>query len=101
MTKRSACDLHSRRVGGHARHRQAAIIHAIGGDFILGQNPRFNQRRIERDRIVTYGEIKPIAPFPFWIIGAQAHRMKIGHGQNISDTKRLTDIALPLHLAHQ
>ena len=100
LAERAAGDLHARRVGGHARHRQAAVVAAVGLELALGNDAGLDQRRVVRDRIVAVRQQEAVAAFPFGFVGAVVHRMAVGHGQHVGPAERLADVALALHLAH-
>ena len=100
VAERSAGDLHARRVGGHARHRQAAVVGAVALELVLRDDPRLDQGRVERDGVVADREQEAVAALPFRILGPIVHRVEIGHRQDVGDAERLGDVALALHLAH-
>ena len=100
VAERAAGDLHARRVGGHARHRQAAVVGAVALELVLRDDPGFDQRRVERDGVVADGQEEAVALLPFRILGPVAHRVEVGHRQHVGDAERLGDVALALYLAH-
>ena len=45
-------------------------------------------------------EQEPVPPFPLGVVGAVAHRMAVGDGEDVGQAERLPDVALALHFAH-
>ena len=50
---------------------------------------------------MTDGQEEAIAFFPGRVRGVVAQRVEVGHREHVGDAKRLGDVALALHLAHQ
>ena len=96
----STGDLHAWRVGGHAGHRQAAVIRAVGLQLLLGQHAGFEQCRVQRDRIVAVGEQETVPAFPLRLGSAQVHGVAVGDSQDVRPAQGLADIALALHFTH-
>ena len=76
VAERAAGDLHARRVGGHARHRQAAVVGAVGLELVLGQDAGLDQRRVERDGVVADREQEAVAPLPVRVVRPVAQAWK-------------------------
>ena len=70
VAERAAGDFHAGRVGGHARHRQAAVVGAVGLHLVLGDDAGLDQGGVERDGVVADGQQEAVAPLPFRIVGA-------------------------------
>ncbi len=101
VTQRATRDLHARCVGRHAGHWHPAVVHAVGVEFVFREDTGLHQRRVERDGVMADGKQKPVPSFPFRITGPVAERVEVARGQHIGDAERLSDVALPLHFAHQ
>ncbi len=100
LAERAAAHLHARRVAAHARHRQAAVVAAVGFEFALGNDAGLDQRRIQRDGVVAVGQQEAVTALPGGVLGLEGHRVEVGHRQHVGDVQGLRAVALALHLAH-
>jgi hypothetical protein len=100
LSQRAAGDLHTGRVGRHAGHRQAAVVAAVGFQFLLRHDAGLDQRRIEGDRVMTVREEEAVAALPFGIFRFELECMTVGDSQDLGHAERLADVALSLHFTH-
>ena len=100
VAERAAGDLHARRVGRHAGHRQPGAVGAVGRELLDRDRPGLGQRGVERDGVVADGEQEPVAVGPVRVLGPVAELVGVDHGEHVGDAERLADVALALHLAH-
>ncbi len=98
--ERAAADLHARRVAGHARHRQATVVGAVGLELRFRDDARLDQSRVQGDRVMTDGQQEAVAVLPIGLLGPIIERVEVGHCQHVGDAERLRDVALSLNLAH-
>ena len=73
LAERAAGHLHARRVGRHARHRQAAVVAAVGLELVLRNDAGLDQRRVERDRVVAVRQQEAVAPLPLRVVRPVVH----------------------------
>ena len=83
LPQRAAGHLHPRRIGCHTRHRQTAVVGAVGLQLLLRDNFRFQQRRIIGDGVMAVREQEAVASFPLRLFRAVAHRVAERGGQHI------------------
>jgi len=100
MAERAAGDFDAGRIGGHARHGQAAVVGAVALQLVLGDDAGLDEGGVEGDGVVADGQQEAVAALPFRVVGAVGESVEIGHRQHVGDAQRLGDVALALHLAH-
>ena len=96
----AAGDFHAGGVGGHARHREAGVVGAVGVQFAARDDPGLGEGGVEADRVVAGGEQEPVALVPVRVLGAVAQAVGVDGGEDVGGAEGLSDVALALFLAH-
>jgi hypothetical protein len=99
LPKRAAGHLNAGHVplGGHA---EVALVGAVGGELLLGEDAQRRERGVEDDGVVPGREQKAVPFGPVRPLGVVLHGVKVGGRQDVGGAEALPHVALALALRH-